>query len=161
MNGWRTACYFRNRSHYMRLSWSFLGHITRVAIQATLERWETISHWQRLKGIKTPTREGIGSIVQECGIRNREFLSLTTPRTIGDATRLRTRVSCGKKIWNMTKLRNYYLRSNSFCYRALVEWRSRRHESNSRECVWPCRLDNNALAYQKTGLPQMIAFLRL
>ena len=113
--------------------------------------------WSGLKDIKTPTREGIGSIVQKCGIRNGEFLSLTTPRTIGDATRLRARVSCRKKLWNMTKLRNYYLRSNSFCYRALVEWRSRRHGSNSQECVWPCRLDNNALAYQKTGLPQKIS----
>ena len=62
-----------------------------------------------------------------------------------------------KKLCNMTKLRDYYLRSNSFCYRALVEWRSRRHGSNSQECVWPCRLGNNALAYQKTGLPQMIS----
>ena len=82
---------------YTSYNWSFLGDITRITIQATLERWETISHWQRLKDIKTPTREGIGSIVQECGIRNREFLSLTTPRTIGDAPWLWTGVGCGKK----------------------------------------------------------------
>ena len=82
--------------------WSLVRNITRIAIQAALERWQKapwrISFWGSFGQL---TSVGVGLSVQESGVRNWDFLHLAAPLAVGNAARFGTGVA-----WSFCCLKN-------------------------------------------------------